>query len=123
MPRRGRVEARPWSGPERAAFTNNDVALLGTEVVDVYLNDRVSWHAVPQAAWDFKVGGFQVLRKWLSYRDKAVLGRDMSVSEVRQFTDICRRVTQLVLLGPALDTNYLASTGTGLANPSDSQAP
>ena len=26
--------------------------------------------AVPAAAWDFKIGGFQVLRKWLSYREQ-----------------------------------------------------
>jgi hypothetical protein len=111
MPRHGRTQARAWSGPERAALTDEDIALLGTEVVDVYLNDEICWHGVPQAAWDFKIGGFQVLRKWLSYRDRSVLGRDMSVAEVRQFTSICHRITQLVLLGPALDANYLAATG------------
>ena len=35
------------------------------------------WRGVPGAAWDYKIGGFQVLRKWLSYRDKRVLGRDL----------------------------------------------
>lgn len=112
MPREGRAQARPWSGPERAALADEHLALLGTEVVDVYLNDRVCWHGVPQAVWDFKIGGFQVLRKWLSYRDRAVLGRDLDVPEVRQFTSICLRITQLVLLGPRLDVNYLAATGT-----------
>jgi hypothetical protein len=80
-------------------------------VLDLYLNDRACWHGVPQAVWDFKIGGFPVLRKWLSYRDRTILGRDLSVAEVRQFTSICLRVTQLVLLGPQLDANYLAITG------------
>ena len=111
MPRQGRTETRPWSDPERAALTDADIALLGTEVLDLYLNDRTCWYGVPQAAWDFKIGGFQVLRKWLSYRDRTILGRDLSVAEVRKFTRICLRVTQLALLGPRLDANYRTATG------------
>jgi hypothetical protein len=117
MPGRGRTQVRPWSGAERAGLTDEHISLLGTEAVDVYLNDRACWHGVPQAAWDFKIGGFQVLRKWLSYRDKAVLGRDLTVAEVRQFTNICLRITQLVLLGSRLDANYLAATGTNVMEP------
>ncbi len=56
------------------------------------------------------IGGFQVLRKWLSYRDKRVLGRDLTTAEARTFTTIARRLTALVRLGPKLDTNYLRVT-------------
>ena len=62
---------------------------------------------VPGAAWDYKIGGFQVLRKWLSYRDKRALGRDLTTDEARAFTAIARRLTALVLLGSQLDANYL----------------
>ena len=62
---------------------------------------------MPGAAWDYKIGGFQVLRKWLSYRDKRALGRDLTAGEARTFTAIARRLTALVLLGPELDANYL----------------
>ena len=65
---------------------------------------------MPGAAWDYKIGGFQVLRKWLSYRDKRVLGRDLTTDEARTFTTTARRLTALVLLGPKLDTNYLRVT-------------
>ncbi len=61
----------------------------------------------PGAAWDYKIGGFQVLRTWLSYRGKRALGRDLTVGEARTFTAIARRLTALVLLGPELDANYL----------------
>jgi hypothetical protein len=62
---------------------------------------------VPGAAWDYKIGGFQVLRKWLSYRDKRALGRDLTTAEARIFTAITRRLCALILLGPDLDANYL----------------
>lgn len=113
MPRMGRVDIRPWSDAERQALGEEELNLLGSEVVDVYLNDRVRWLCIPQAVWDFKIGGFQVLSKWLSYRDRNILGRDLTVEEVREFSSICLRLAQLVLLGPRLDTNYLTAAETG----------
>lgn len=65
---------------------------------------------MPAAAWDYKIGGFQVLRKWLSYRDRRVLGRDLTTAEARTFTNIARRLTGLVLLGSKLDANYIGVT-------------
>lgn len=77
--------------------------------MDIYLNEKVCWRGVPQAVWDFKIGGFQVLRKLLSYRERSIPGRDLTVAKVRQVTDICVRLTELVLLGPQLDENYIAA--------------
>jgi hypothetical protein len=37
--------------------------LLGEQLIDVYLNQSTYYKAVPAAAWDYKIGGFQVLRK------------------------------------------------------------
>ncbi|GAA2665547.1 DNA methyltransferase [Streptomyces aculeolatus] len=109
MPGRGRVEVRERTDAERQALTDRERELLGAEVIDVYLNDKVCWRGVPQAVWDLKIGGYQVLRKWLSYRERRILGRDLAVPEVRQFAAICRRLAELVLLGPELDENYLAA--------------
>ena len=58
---------------------------------------------MPGAAWDYKIGGFAVLRKWQSYRYK----RDLTTGEARTLTTITRRLTALVLLGPELDANHL----------------
>jgi hypothetical protein len=84
---------------------------LGDEVLDIYLNDTTSWRNVPESAWNFKIGGFQVLRKWLSYREKAVLGRPLNLDEARQFQSVVRRVSELALSGRDLDLNYRAATG------------
>jgi len=49
-----------------------------------------------------------VLKKWLSYREKPLLGRGLLPDEVRHFTDTARRLAALLALQPALDANYRA---------------
>ena len=110
MPGAGKYDVRERGATDSEGLTNEDRDVLGEQVLDIYLNDHARWRGVPGAAWDYKIGGFQVLRKWLSYRDKRVLGRDLTTAETRTFTTIARRLTALVLLGSKLDTNYLRVT-------------
>jgi hypothetical protein len=110
MPGAGKYDVRERAASDSEGLANEDRDVLGEQVLDIYLNDYARWRGVPGAAWDYKIGGFQVLRKWLSYRDKRVLGRDLTTAEARTFTTIARRLTALVLLGPKLDTNYLRAT-------------
>ncbi len=49
-------------------------------------------------------------KKWLSYREYALLGRALAPEEARYATGIARRLTALALLEPALDANYRAVT-------------
>jgi hypothetical protein len=106
MPGIGKYNERERVATESEGLTNEDRDVLGNQVLDIHLNDRAFWRSVPEASWDYKIGGFQVLRKWLSYRDKRVLGRDLTIAEARTFTTIARRLTKLVLLGRKLDANY-----------------
>ncbi|MCX4609473.1 type ISP restriction/modification enzyme [Streptomyces mirabilis] len=107
MPGAGKYDLRDRTAADSEGLADEDRDVLGEQVLDVYLNDHVRWRGVPGAAWDYKIGGFQVLRKWLSYRDKRVLGRDLTTAEARAFRTIARRLTALVLLGQKLDANYL----------------
>ena len=50
----------------------------------------------------------QVIKKWLSYREKTLLGRGLSVAAVRYVTETARRIAALLALQPALDANYRA---------------
>ena len=68
MPGRGRAEERPYTAEERAAL-GDAITTLGESTVDVYLNDRAYWRNVPINVWNYKLGGYQVLKKWLSYRE------------------------------------------------------
>ena len=110
MPGAGKYDVRQQVATDGEGLTNEDRDVLGEQVLDIYLNDHARWRGVPGAVWDYKIGGFQVLRKWLSYRDKRVLGRDLTTDEARAFTTIARSLTALVLLGPKLDANYLGAS-------------
>ena len=94
MPGQGRVVERPFTPEERTAMSGHHGTLdsLGSTTLDVYLNDRVFWRNVPLPVWRYKLGGYQVLKKWLSYREQGVLGRDLRAEEVLHFADTARRV-------------------------------
>jgi hypothetical protein len=58
--------------------------------------------------WDYTLGGYQVIKKWLSYREMTLLGRGLRLEEVEYVTSMIRRIAALLLLQPALDANYAA---------------
>ncbi len=94
MPGQGRVVERAFTPDERAAL-NSDLPALGETTFDVYLNHRAFWRNVPAAVWNYKLGGYQVLKKWLSYRERGILDRPLHPDEVRRFTDIARRIAAI----------------------------
>ncbi len=80
--------------------------MLGPQTIDVYLNDQMFWRNVPVEVWEFQVGGYQVLKKWLSYREGSIIGRPLSVPEAREFSSIARRIARILVLQPKLNRNY-----------------
>jgi hypothetical protein len=110
MPGPGRLHERNYSGAEQACV--EQAALLGERTLDVHLNDDVFWRNVPAEVWDFTIGGFQPLKKWLSYRERAILDRPLTIAEAGQFRDIARRLARVRILGPELDANYRACADT-----------
>ena len=97
MPGLGRIVERPYTADERSAF-GEALPTLGETTFDVYLNDHAYWRNVPAAVWSYKLGGYQVLKKWLSYREEKVLGRAMLPEEVQHFTDTARRIAGILML-------------------------
>ena len=98
MPGQGRIVERDYTDDERNAL-GDATPTLGDTTCDVYLNERAYWRNIPAAVWDYQLGGYQVLKKWLSYRESKVLGRSLLPEEVQHFTDTARRIatiTQLV---------------------------
>ncbi len=77
--------------------------------LDVFLNDRVYWSNVPANVWTMTIGGYPVLKKWLSYREFKVLGRTLRLEEMTYFTEVIRRLKALLMMGDALDANYRAA--------------
>ena len=97
MPGHGRAADRPYTTEERAALGNSALT-LGNATFDIYLNDRAYWRNVPAAVWSYKLGGYQVLKKWLSYRERGVLDRPLLPEEVQHFTDTARRIAGILRL-------------------------
>ena len=84
MPGQGRTEERPCTPDEHAAFGGATHAspLHSPTTFDIYLNGRAYWRNVPAAVWRYKLGGYRVLKKWLSYRERSILARPLTPDEV-----------------------------------------
>jgi predicted helicase len=128
MPGKGKTIERDYTPDERAALAEGAslsrldaaeiTACLGERTLDVYLNDAAYWKNVPARVWNYHIGGYQVVKKWLSYRERAVLGRDLTPAEANEVRDMTRRIAALLLLEPALDANYQTAKAAAYAWPS-----
>ena len=96
MPGQGCIVERAYTPDERAAL-DSVLPVLGETTFDVYLNARALWRNVPADVWGYKLGGYQVLKKWLSYRERAILDCPLKPEEVQHFTDTARRIASILL--------------------------
>jgi hypothetical protein len=108
MPGKGKLETRPFKAAEATA-------LSGPATHDVYLNESACWQNIPAPVWDYTIGGYQVIKKWLSYREHELLGRALTPDEAREVTHMARRIAALILLQPELDQNYQAVKAATIA--------
>ncbi len=118
MPGKGKVLDRTYDKEEMEAIeaeaktrgmsVKEVVRLLGAKTCDVYLNDTAYWRNIPVNVWEYRIGGYQVIKKWLSYREERLLGRAITPAEAREVTNMARRIAAIILLQPKLDENYRA---------------
>ena len=115
------LETRPWTEPEtetlRGVFSAMDVdgergfELLG-DAADVPFApgdpDSGQWTGIPSRAWECRIGRYRAIRKWLSYRDRSILGRAISGEEAEHVTAMARRISILLLMTDRLDASYRA---------------
>jgi hypothetical protein len=116
MPGQGKLVDRNYSPSERNAILEGAkangltekqaFAHLGKKTCDIYLNDVAYWSNIPERVWEYSIGGNQVIKKWLSYREEPLLGRPLTKDEVRYVQEMARRIAAILLLEPALDANY-----------------
>ena len=100
MPGPGRHHERTYAANETPPPA---AAPLGATTFDIHLNDRAYWRNVPANVWNYKLGGYQVLKKWLSYRERTVLDRPLHAEEVQYFADAARRIAAILLLTTGTD--------------------
>ena len=97
MPGQGRAVERAYTQSERAGL-DDAAPMLGRTTFDIYLNRSVFWRNVPAAVWTYNLGGYQVLKKWLSYRERSVLDRALTPHEVQYFSDVTRRIAAMLTI-------------------------
>jgi len=106
MPGKGKAIARQYTTAEMSVISPEMRKLLGTKTYDIYLNDRAYWQNIPSRVWEYTIGGYQVIKKWLSYREEKLLGRGLTIAEVQEVSEMTRRITAIILLESDLDDNY-----------------
>ena len=95
MPGKGRVEERTFT-PDGCAAMGDALPALGDTIFDIHLNGEAFWRNVPASVWNYQLGGYQVLKKWLSYHERAILRRPLRPEEVQHFTDTARRIQTII---------------------------
>ena len=100
MPGQGRIIERDYTADERATLVEatGRSPLHGHTTFDIYLNGNAYWRNVPAAVWRYKLGGYQVLKKYLSYRERSILGRALLPEEVLYFAEVVRRITAILVV-------------------------
>lgn len=105
-----RIEARwGYAGQGGVVMPGPGKVTSGTKgegFVDIHLNATTRWKDVPAPVWSYTLGGYQVLKKWLSYREHALLGRPLTGDEAQSFTHHVRRIASILALHPELDAHY-----------------
>jgi predicted helicase len=118
MPGKGKALERDYTPKERESIAagaarlglsgERAFKLIGERTLDVHLNDLAYWENIPARVWEYTIGGYQVIKKWLSYREREILGRALKMDEARAVTEIARRIAAILLMEPELDANYEA---------------
>lgn len=119
MPGIGRAVEREYTTVEHAALLDEGKALggndeivfdlLGHRTLDIFLNGDAMWANVPAKVWNYSLGGYSVIKKWLSYRETAILGRPLKADEMAYVSEMVRRIAAILLQSPTLDANYAAA--------------
>jgi Type ISP C-terminal specificity domain/Eco57I restriction-modification methylase len=106
----GTIEARfrdvgrpdSTSSSQLTAGTKQHGGRYSASTQTIFWNESAGWRNVPQRVWDYEVGGFQVLPKWLGYRH-ASRGHTLTSAEIEYVTMVCRRISTLVELESGAD--------------------
>ncbi len=105
---KGRWKPRPFMAEElpTTEFQN----AWGERTGDLFLNNNAYFSNVPELVWTYQLGGYPVLKKWLSYRQAdRRSGKPLTDDERRWFRQIIHRIAALLALGPSLDSLYQES--------------
>jgi Type ISP C-terminal specificity domain len=102
---KGRWKARLFTAEELPAADYAEA--WGERTGDLFLNDDTYFGNVPEFVWNYQLGGYPVLKKWLGYRqaDRRE-GKPLTDDERQWFRQTIQRIAALLALGPSLNELY-----------------
>ena len=68
----------------------------------LYLSDALWLESVPEEVWNYTLGGYPVLSKWLGYRKDTVL----ELEDAQWLSEVVQRIAALLSMGTELDAHY-----------------
>jgi predicted helicase len=71
----------------------------GNHAGRVYINRDQYFDDVPQAVWEYRIGGYQVCQKWLKDRK----GRQLSYDDIKHYHGIIAALAETITLQAAID--------------------
>lgn len=84
---------------------------LGDSTGDLFINERVCLRNVPPRIWQYELGGYPVIKKWLGYRDRGRRGdQPLSIQEMNYLRNMVHRNAALLVLHSGLDQLYEAAS-------------
>ena len=87
--------------PDERAEISKTAPARGERTFDVYLNGEAYWCNVAAAVWNYRLGGYQVLKHWFYYRERNVLGRATLDDDIHYFTATVRGIARISVLAGA----------------------
>jgi hypothetical protein len=103
---KGQWKARPF-GVDDAPNAAWGEGVWGERTGDLYINEDAFFSYVPETVWNYQLGGYPVLKKWLGYRQADRRdGNPLTDDERKWFRQTIQRIAALLALGSELDALY-----------------
>ena len=96
MPGRHRAVERPFTPEERPPL-GEALSAFGGTTIDICLKGNAFWRNLPLAAWNYRLGGYQVLEKWPPNREPDVPRLPLHQEEIQAFSYKPRRIRAILL--------------------------
>jgi predicted helicase len=92
---------------EFVKFEESKIQNLKSKIGQVWINKTQYFDNVPETAWNFHIGGYQVLQKWLKDRK----GRTLSIDDLEHYTKVVSALSQTIELMRNIDETIEANGG------------
>ena len=80
---------------------------LGERTGDLYINEQCYFANVPSAVWQYQLGGYPVIKKWLGYRQADRRnGNPLTLTESKWLRSVVQRIAALLAYGDELNSLY-----------------